>query len=355
MRKWLLLILVGLIFTQEAEKKNNYFVDNFLKYSTFYASFSVTSPLKSANQFEFTGVDIQEVTQEIEYNFNYSIGIRKIARFKYELKSKKFYDGSESAGNESANIGAVKGWEYLFKYSNARAFGQEFVNTEAWLRYVGDKFSVKTGYSKFGLEDLTFSQIDGRYKKNFGKVNLTTGIAFRGTPVKEYPIGLSWIDEFDGQWWQLAYTQGWVDEFYCIDYYYGPCDYNWYNPEGELISETDSDFYNNYFDGIVNNYFESQIIDRGWQWEASLAIGVDYYHYSRDFWFHSWISIYPYSYGLTDFNNIDSREKELDHDLGAILGYKITKHVGAFIEGRHLSYFDLTAYDFKVGINYTFF
>ena len=350
MKKLLMLLICASVLSA-----GNYFVDNFLKYSTFYASYSLNSPLKTNSQFEFTGDGIVDISKEIEYDYAYSVGIRKVARFKYELKSKKFYDGSEDTGNESANVGAVKGWEYLLKYSDARSFGQEYINTEAWLRYVGESFLVKAGYSEFGLEDLTFGQADVRYKKQFGKVILSTGIAFRGHPVVEIPFGLNWLDEFDGQWWQLAYTQGWTDELYLYDDYYYIYDYYWYNPDGELVCETDECFYNNYFDGIVNNYYLSQFVDRGWQWESSLALGLDVYHYTDSFWFHSWLSVYPYNYGLTEFSDAESREGEVDHDIGAILGLKVTKNFGLFVEGRHLSYFTLSAYDFKVGLNYTIF
>ena len=263
MKKFLvsLLITAGLF----AQETSNYFVDNFLKYSTFYAGFSVNSPLKTNTQFEFTGDGIVDVSEEIEYDYNYSFGVRKIARFKYEKKSSHFYDGTEDSGNENANLGAVQGWEYLLKYSNARSFGEEYTNTEAFLRYVGDKFTVKGGYSEFGLEDLTYGQLDARYKKSFGKFNLTTGIAFRGHPVVEIPFGLNWMDEFDGTWYLLAYDQGWVDEFYWIDEYYYLYDWVWYNPDGELVCDTDECFYNNYFDGIVNDYYFSQFVNRGWQ------------------------------------------------------------------------------------------
>jgi len=73
------------------------------------------------------------------------------------------------------------------------------------------------------------------------------------------------MDEFDGTWYLLAYDQGWVDEFYWIDEYYYLYDWMWYNPDGELVCETDQCFYNNYFDGIVNDYYFSQFVDRGWQ------------------------------------------------------------------------------------------
>ena len=332
-----------------------YFEENFLKYSTFYGSSSISSPLKTGSQWELTSNGIEDITEEILYDYNISFGLRKIARFKYELKSKKFYDGSESSGNESANIGAVQGWEYLLKYSQQRAFGEEFVNTESWLRYVGNNFTVRAAYAEFGLEDLEYGQLDVRLKRSLGtKFNITTGVALRGHPVVEVPYGLNWADEFGTHWWQLAYTQGWTDSLY-YDETADVLDYYWFNPMGEIVCESDACFYDQFFDGIVNRFYQSQFVDRGWQWEASIALGLNFYHYSDKFWMHTWISIYPYHYGLTDFNDHESREESIDHDVGMIFGWKITSHIGAFVEGRHLQYFDLNAYDFKVGLNYVFF
>ena len=84
MRKFLLVLLTitGLLFSEETEekkKKNSYFVDNFLKYSTFYFSVGLDSPFAPAQKFK---VDTQagtfeETTQEIEASYNLTIGVRK--------------------------------------------------------------------------------------------------------------------------------------------------------------------------------------------------------------------------------------------------------------------------------------
>ena len=60
----MLLVCFGII------SADNYFVDNFLKYSTFYASYSLNSPLKTNTQFAFTGDGIVDISEEIEYDYN---------------------------------------------------------------------------------------------------------------------------------------------------------------------------------------------------------------------------------------------------------------------------------------------
>ena len=99
-----------------ASASAGYFTDNFLKYSTFYASGSISSPLASVQNLKFTGSDIQESITETPYNYSYSMGLRKMARFQHQKKKNNFYDGSEKELTDNATIGAVPGWEYLFKY-----------------------------------------------------------------------------------------------------------------------------------------------------------------------------------------------------------------------------------------------
>ena len=94
-----------------AQETTNYFVDNFLKYSTFYASTSVQSPFTPKQTFAVDAQEgtLEETTEEIEGSYSISLGIRKLARFKYQTKKANFYDGSEKELSEYANIGAVSG------------------------------------------------------------------------------------------------------------------------------------------------------------------------------------------------------------------------------------------------------
>ena len=187
MKKFLLVLLTitGLLFSKEEEKKNSYFIDNFLKYSTFYFSVGFDSPFAPAQKFK---VDTQagtfeETTEIIESSYNLTVGVRKLARFKYQVKKSNFYDGSENELSEKALLGAVSGWEYQAKYSKIRAFGEEFIDSESWVRYLGDNFVVKGAYLNYGREDLEFGQFDVRYRKSVGaKWNFTAGLNFRAHP-----------------------------------------------------------------------------------------------------------------------------------------------------------------------------
>ena len=66
-----------------------------LKFSTFYVAANGGNSISDVEVFSVTN-GLETVTVKTPYDYNVSIGIRKIARFGYENKAKAFYDGSES-------------------------------------------------------------------------------------------------------------------------------------------------------------------------------------------------------------------------------------------------------------------
>ena len=231
MKKLLLSIVISSILS------GGYFSDNFLKYSTLYGSVSLESPFTPKETFKVNQDNntFEETTEEIEGSYNISIGVRKLARFKYQTKKAKFYDGSENELSDVATIGAVSGWEYLLKWSKVRSFGETFVDSESWVRYLGDWFVVKGSYANFGREELQFAQVDARYRKAVGyNWNFTSGILFRGHPAYGlFPFD-DWLKNNNDQWWELAYMYGYDDEQYNVDD--DLVDYYWYNEDGDLVS-----------------------------------------------------------------------------------------------------------------------
>ena len=222
---------------------SGYFSDNFLKYSTFYTSVSLESPFTPKQKFAVNTQEgtFEETTEEIGGSYNLSFGIRKLARFKYQSKKGNFYDGSENELSDVAPIGAVSGWEYLVKWSQIRNFGEEFVDSESWIRYIGDWFVVKGAYANFGRQDLEFGQLDVRYRKPFGTSwNFTGGVNFRGHPAYGLFPFHKWLEDNNNHWWELAYLYGYSDEEYEVGE--GWTDYQWTNEDGEIIAETDGEF-----------------------------------------------------------------------------------------------------------------
>ena len=102
MRTLLLVLLAAVSTTINAQ---------LFKYSTFYVSGNVSSPMAEQHQYMMdreTG-EMTDITVVNPYDYKYNIGLRKIARFDYENKAKQFYDGEESSVSNYAPVGAVDG------------------------------------------------------------------------------------------------------------------------------------------------------------------------------------------------------------------------------------------------------
>ena len=101
--KKLLLIVALLIFSNaEAQFLKEVYKD-FLKYGTFYAAGNVgNAKMESKEYFVRTNPDnlyaIPEVVDETvyhPYDYRYGFGIRKLARFDYEVKPGTFWTGDQ--------------------------------------------------------------------------------------------------------------------------------------------------------------------------------------------------------------------------------------------------------------------
>jgi len=89
-------------------------VKKLLKFSTFYAAVNGGTSLSDVDVFSVdNGLSTQTVSTPYDYNF--TIGLRKIARFGYENKAQTFYDGTESNYSDAATVGKIRGVEYLFE------------------------------------------------------------------------------------------------------------------------------------------------------------------------------------------------------------------------------------------------
>jgi|TARA_Y100000310_G_scaffold319190_1_gene374171 hypothetical protein len=364
MKKIILALLTTVLLFGQDDDGGNYFVDNFLKYSTFYTSLSLESPFVPQQKFAVNteAGTFEETTEEIQGSYNISFGLRKLARFKYQSKKSNFYDGSENELSDVATVGAVSGWEYLVKWSSIRSFGEEYVDSESWMRYLGDWFVVKGSYVNFGRQDLEFGQLDIRYRKPIGhNWNFTVGSNFRGHPAYGlFPFN-DWLVEANGAWWELAYNYGYDDEFWFIDPNQNgiqdpgePGNYHWYDENGNLVSDTDNEFYKYYYGDLISQYNDEQVDALGWQYEASFVIGIDYYNYTKKFWLHGWGSVIPFGKGLTDYS-FTYGKGDLDFDIGVVTGWKLNRSFGLFGECRYLSYWGIDAYEIKAGLNYTIY
>ena len=419
-------IIIGLLVTSSLFAENE--IWKFFKYSTAYASFSLNAPRHQDDRFAIVGglstgqLEFKREKRELEPDFQKSLGIRKIGRFKYEPKrgvknagnGGTWYDGSEQSANENATFGPVKGWEFLAKWSEGRQWGDDYLNQEYWLRYVGEWFMIKGGYTELGLEDVQYVHGDFRVKKSIGGLNISAGVKHRQHPVYGFDAAILDTTWYRGQWWNFAEDAFGIDDNMWFDptmqdedgnwlkqqlYEYDPAtgelreiegagplwneggeywghDWLWRDDDGRIFAYTDREYFLYHFPGMLEEYIHEVKTDLGFQRETSLVLGGDFYHYADNWWLHAWGNWMPYHYGhdTYSYHNADSYKQHKDdkrlphlfefsepswkawndYDIGAIFGVKIKDNLGVFAEGRYLYYWDKPAYDLKFGVNYQF-
>ena len=109
------------------------------KFATFYTAFSGGNSVADESLYSVTnGLETDIVETPFDYSF--TAGVRKIARFGYENRANVFYDGTEKSYSDAANIGKVKGFEFLFEADWRRQQGRNFLDQDYFLRYVAKKW-----------------------------------------------------------------------------------------------------------------------------------------------------------------------------------------------------------------------
>ena len=423
-------IMIGLLLVSSLFAENE--IWKFLKYSTAYGSFSLNAPRYQDDRFAIVGglstgiLEVERTEMELEPDFQTSFGLRKIGRFQYEPKrgvksagkGGKWYDGSEHNSNESATFGPVKGWEYLIKFSEGRQWGNEYVNQEYWVRYIGEYLMAKVGATELGLEDISYVHGDLRVHWTpevlNDKLHLSIGLKHRQHPVYGFDAMVLDTSWYKGQWWDFAEDAFGIDDnmwydptmkdedgnwihqdLYEVDpvtgelrliegdgpfwneggQYWGH-DWLWRDENGKIFAYTDREYFLYHFPGMLEEYIGGVKKDLGYQGETSIVLGIDWYHYTESWWLHAWGNWLPYHYGHTQYayHNAAHYQDHLeegmpahkfmfmdpmwhswnDYDFGAIFGVKLKDNLGVFTEGRYLNYWERPAYDIKFGMNYQF-
>jgi len=350
-------LLIGIILTSSLFGENE--IWKFLQYSTAYGSFSLNAPRHQDDRFAIVGglssgiLQVERTERELEPDFQTSFGLRKIGRFQYEPKrgvksagkGGTWYDGSEQNSNESATFGPVKGWEYLLKYSEGRQWGDDYVNQEYWIRYIGEWAMAKVGMTELGLEDISYVHGDLRVHWTpeilNDKLHLSIGLKHRQHPVYGFDAMVLDTTWYKGAWWQFAEKAFGIDDnmwydstmidpnsptgwkkrtLYEVDpetgeirevegegpfwngrgEYWGH-DWLWRDVDGRIFAYTDREYFIYHFPRMLENYIGDKKKELGYQGETSIVLGVDWYHYSDSWWLHSWGNWLPYHYGHTDY------------------------------------------------------
>tara|TARA_Y100001937_G_scaffold119597_1_gene175580 strand:- start:3528 stop:4562 length:1035 start_codon:yes stop_codon:yes gene_type:complete len=343
--KKLLLILLFIPLIGNSQSLHKIF-----KYSTFYAAINGGTSLGDNQVWSVTSGSLEENVIETPFDYTFSIGIRKIKRFGYENRALTFYNGTENSYSDAATIGRVDGFEYLFEADFVRRLGVNYTNQHHFVRYVADNWVAKVEYLEDGFADIKYFEASQRYRKQVreGKLSFNGGLVQRLAE----PYGFDPLSDWVLDNGTLHYTYLALQEGYNIT-----LGGEYFSPDGELVANSQEVWEEVVIPQVINNYVEKQRNSISNIVEYSFVLGLDYYHFTKDFWFHTWGNIMPYH---LDTDNIYSYHKFnngqwIDYSLGLIYGYRFNKSLGIFVEGRYNKYWNRQWHNFSVGLNYVIF
>ena len=325
-----------------------------VKFATFYGAVNGNNSIADIERYSVSTGQLITTMDETPFDYSIVAGVRKIARFGYENRQAVFYNGEEHSYADAATIGKVSGFEFLFEVDWKRRFGNTFLDQQHFLRYVADHWIVKVEYMQQGFADIKYFEASQRYRQKVGKkFSWNIGIVQR---ISE-PYGYNPLEEFILPNGSLHYTSIALQEGYNIDFLPNG-GINYLNPEGEVVATNDIIWKENVIPQVLSDYVKRKKEEIPQQWNHSLVIGYDFYHYTKTFWLHSWASVMPFhlesgEYAYHKF--IAPKQTWIDFGAGFILGHKFNKHLGVFIEGKYNKYWNRQWHDFSVGLNYVIF
>ena len=350
MKKILILLLLPLFSYAQIDLQKTF------KFSTFYGAVNGGTSISDIETFSVTdGLGV--ITVQTPYDYNITLGLRKIARFGYENKANTFYDGSESNYSDAASIGKVKGFEFLFEVDYKRQEGVEYLDQHHFIRYVSDDgcgkkfclkhFIVKTEYLKDGFADVQYFETSERYRY---KVNNKLSFNVGATQRIAEPYGYDPLAVWKLSNGNIHYTYLALEEGYNVDVAHQM----YYNPDGDIVALSSDVWEQVVIPEVLAGYTEKKRNELPAQWNHSAVIGFDYYHYTKLFWLHSWGNLLPYHVNIDNEYSYHSYNdgQWMDYSGGIILGKKFNKRLGVFAEGKYNKYWNREWYDFKMGINY---
>ena len=364
---------------------------DFLQYGTIYGAGDARSSYESSRQDFFVerpadgdlyGIPrVINVTEYYDFDYRVGFGIRKLARFDYERKPRNWYDGTEQQLAFTAPSSALAGLEYQFHFEKERLRGEDFENHRYFIKHTGKYHIVKLESRGVGKVNVNFKSAEVRARLPIGKkFSLSAGAVYR-THERAYgynPIEI-WLNETtpDGfavnPWYSLGFLYGYDDIYYSSTDEFGNELYDWYwiNPQGDIVAHTDLQFRQTVFTDLMNRFN-----NEAWDLldpfaEVAPIVGVDFYHYKSKFWFHAYANwILPYhkyvagdedfsygnrnNWGLGGLRQDSEFEQWDDYSAGLSAGWKLSKHLGVYVEGEYAKLWDSEIYQTSFGLNFTF-
>ena len=352
----LLLLVTNLVAAQTFDKEG---IRKLFKFSTFYAAVNGGTSLSDVDVFSVNnGLSTQTISTPYDYNF--AIGLRKIARFGYENKAQTFYDGTETNYSDAAVVGKSRGGEYLFEVDYKRQEGKDYMDQHHFIRYSSDDgcpdemcinfFALKVEYLEDGFADIKYFEASERYRvRKSRNLSWNIGAAHRLAE----PYGYNPLDEWVLDNGDIHYTYLALQEGYTVDVQNN----EYFSPAGELVATSPEVWEAVVIPEVLADYTEKKRNELKQTIMHSMVMGFDYYKYNKTTWTHAWASVMPYHYDdgseFSYHNYVDGQWA--DYSLGFIYGIKHNKQLGYFVEGKYNRYWNRTWYDFKLGLNYTIF
>tara|TARA_R110001592_G_scaffold103040_2_gene290347 strand:+ start:10436 stop:11476 length:1041 start_codon:yes stop_codon:yes gene_type:complete len=342
--KKIIVILLACVVSVNANAQLD--LKKYFKFATFYGAASGGTSISDVETFSVTN-GLQVSTVKTPFDYNIAFGVRKIARFGYENRANTFYDGTEDSWADGANIGKVKGLEFLFEIDYTREQGVRYVDQHHFIRYVQDLYIVKGEYLEDGFADIKYVEMSERYRcKVNNKLSFNVGAAQRLAE----PYGYDPLEEWRLSSGDIHYTYLALQEGYNVNV----AESEYMDPDGNIVATSVEVWEEVVIPVMLAGYTERKRSELDLVVQHSLVAGFDYYHYTKAFWMHTWANVMPYH--LDDGNDYSYHKYEgkqwLDYNGGVIFGAKINKRLGVFTEGKYNKYWNRKWYDFKLGVNY---
>jgi len=323
------------------------------KFSTFYAAVNGGNSLSDVNTFSVNTGQLVSGVDKTPFDYSINLGVRKIARFQYENRANVFYNGTENTYSDAANVGKIKGFEFLFEGDLRRVQGKNYVDQHHFLRYVADDWIAKVEYLQDGFADIKFFEASQRYKYNVSnKFSVNVGAAQRLAEPYGYDPLAEWLLN-NGN---IHYTYLAIQEGYTVDFS-DPNMITYSNPSGNVVATNTEVWEALIIPEVLANYDERKRNEQGYKMEYSMVLGFDYYHYSKEFWIHTWGNVMPFHVNTNNeysYHNYQGGQW-VDYSGGLIFGHKFNKHLGVFAEGKYNKYWNRKWHNFSIGVNYVIF
>jgi len=341
-------IALALLFSFLCLTSNAQILKKTFKFATFYTAFSGNNSVADENLLSVSTGQLQSTLVPTPFDYSFTAGIRKIARFGYENRANVFYSGEEKTYSDAATVGKVKGFEFLFEGAYKRQRGQEFLNQNHFLRYVGSHFIAKVEYLQDGFADVEYFEASQRARINVNKkLSFNAGLAQRASMPYGYDPLSDWLLANNS----IHYTYLALQEGYSVDF----ATNEFLSPDGLVVANSIEVWEEVVIPEVLSDYVDRKTGELSQKIEYSLVAGFDFYHYEKKCWMHCWANVMPYHLDLGDefsYHNFNNGEQWMDYSGGLIFGVRFNKSLGMFLEGKYNKYWNRAWHDFSVGVNY---